>query len=102
MSLSRISLAFAAATLALSGVAVAQPAVTVKADRFVHDGVAYSYTTEVEGRRTIYRGTARNGLIPFKLVVIGDRVRGQVGDSEVAFRVKDRVRVAAPERLAAR
>jgi hypothetical protein len=102
MSLSRISLAFAAATLALSGVAVAQPSVTVTADRFVHDGVAYEYTSEVVGSRTIYRGTARNGLVPFKLVVRGERVRGEVGDRQVAFRLKDRVRLPARERLAAR
>jgi hypothetical protein len=102
MSLTRIAAAFAAATLALSGVAVAQPAVTVNADHFVHGGVDYTYTTEVKGRRVIYRGSAHEGRVPFKLVRLGERVRGQFGDREVSFRLDDRVRLTVNDRLAAR
>lgn len=102
MSLSRPAIAFAAATFALSGVAVAQPAVTVKADRFVHAGVDYTYTSEVRGDRTVYRGAADDGRVPFELVVRGDRVRGTFADREVSFRLRDRVRLPLAERLASR
>lgn len=50
---------------------------------FTRDGVKYEYTSTVEGKQEILRGTADG--VPFRFVVRGDYVSGYNGDYPVAF-----------------
>jgi hypothetical protein len=54
--------------------------------RFVKDGVSYTYTVSKQGSATVFEGTA-NGE-PFRYVLKGDKVTGEVGKSYVSFEYK--------------
>lgn len=78
----KTSILLAAAVAALgSTVGMAHDAPT----RFVRDGVAYEYTTEMHGDRQVIQGHRVGSSEPFRLVVRNGRVRGTSGGMPVAF-----------------
>ena len=95
----RISL-FAIAAIALAAPAVAQ-AEESAVRTFVHDGVEYSYTTEVKGNARILRGTADSGRTPFVLRVTDRRVDGSFDGNTVEFS-RARVKSVTVEQVAVR
>ncbi len=91
---------FAVAAVALAVPAVAQ-AEEAAVRTFVHDGVEYSYTTEVKGNARILRGTADNGRTPFVLRVTDRRVDGSFDGNAVQFS-RARVQSVTVEQVAVR
>jgi hypothetical protein len=74
---------FALAAIAFAAPAVAHAGTDSEARTFTRDGVKYEYTSAVEGKQSVLRGTA-NG-VPFRYVVRGDYVTGYNGFQPVEF-----------------
>jgi hypothetical protein len=54
----------------------------------VRDGVTYVYTVKTEKNRTVITGMA-DRIVPFRLVVRGDRVTGEYNYKQTAFSMRD-------------
>lgn len=76
--MTRFLFAAAAATLAFASPASAGER------QFKHDGVTYTYTTEVTGKARVLKGTVSGGS-RFELIVEDGWVRGHVDGVRVSF-----------------
>ena len=83
---SYFSFVAAAALVAAPAVASAE---TSAPTTFTHQGVQYSYTTEVTANERIVRGTAYAGTVPFELHVKKKVVDGTFDNRPVAFTLSE-------------
>lgn len=74
---------FALAAIAFAAPAVAHAGTESEVRTFTRDGVKYEYTSTVEGKREVIRGTADG--VPFRFVVRGNYVTGYNGHHPVEF-----------------
>ncbi len=81
MFLKSFQIAVAAALIAAPALAHAEDA----GAQFTHEGVTYSYTTQVANGERVIRGTAFNGKAPFELHVRGRYVTGTFNHQAVEF-----------------
>ncbi|OYU37189.1 hypothetical protein [Novosphingobium sp. PASSN1] len=81
MFIKSFQIAAAAALIAAPAFAQAEEA---KA-QFSHEGVTYTYTTQVSGGERVIRGSAFNGKAPFELHVRGRYVTGTFNNQPVDF-----------------
>jgi hypothetical protein len=83
-----------AKTVALSSAVLLLPAAVHAEEHTVErGGVTYVYTVKTEKNRTVITGTA-DRLTPFRLVVRGERVKGEFNHRQVDFSVRDMPRGA--------
>lgn len=88
--MSKFSLSLVAASLLIA------PAAHAAEDTsFTHDGVTYSYTTEVKGNEKIVRGTAYAGNVPFELHIRKKTVTGTFNNRPVDFSVSEVKQITA-------
>lgn len=81
MFLKSFQIAAAAALIAAPALAHADES----AAKFTHEGVTYTYTTQVANGARVIRGTAFNGKAPFELHVRGRYVTGTFNSQAVEF-----------------
>lgn len=67
--------------IATAGFANAEP------HKFVHDGVDYSYTTQMRGDEQLVIGTAYAGKVPFELYIRKSKVTGSFNSKPIDFKV---------------
>jgi hypothetical protein len=80
--MSKMLIAAAAGFLMVPAAAYADDAAPI---HFKQNGVDYTYTVETKGNVRIVRGSANNGLEPFKLVVSKTGVTGTFDGRNVDF-----------------
>lgn len=81
MFLKSFQIAAAAALIAAPALAHAEDS----AAKFTHQGVTYTYTSEVANGERVIRGTAFDGKAPFELHVRGRYVTGTFNNQAVEF-----------------
>lgn len=81
MFIKSFQIAAAAALVAVPALAHAESA----GAQFTHEGVTYTYTTQVANGERVIRGTAFNGKAPFELHVRGRYVTGTFNSTPVEF-----------------
>lgn len=71
------------------------------AQRFVHEGKTYVYTSTVANGRQVIEGHRFPGNEPFRLIVAGKRVSGTSNGVPVSFKTDDARGAAGSVQLAA-
>lgn len=81
MFLKSFQIAAAAALIAVPAIAQAEDT----GAKFTHEGVTYTYTTQVANGERVIKGTAFGGKAPFELHVRGRYVTGTFNHQAVEF-----------------